>query len=157
MARRLTDAEVVAIYGDVLKFRQEDGTLSAMWGATHLTRFKLPGPIPYIDGGIVRQVLCHVLVWKELFGIFNTIYAQPEAWQSINDYGGCFEFRRNRNDQSAISRHAWGIAVDIDVKDNPNGAKGDMHPGVIKAFKDAGWVWGGDFHKPDPMHFEKGI
>ena len=66
----------------------------------------------------------------------------------------------------AVGRHAFGIAVDINPSSNPscgvtvacrgyNDLITDMPPEVVQAFKDAGFIWGGDWEDhPDPMHFE---
>jgi hypothetical protein len=31
-----------------------------------------------------------------------------------------------------------------------------MHKGIIKVFEDYGFLWGGVWRTPDPMHFEAG-
>jgi len=65
-----------------------------------------------------------------------------------------------------LSTHAFGIAVDINPTTNPRcGVTNrhccyyqlvtDMPPSFVQAFKDAGFIWGGDWKEhPDPMHFE---
>lgn len=158
--RRPTNEEVIQKYGDIRKHILSDGTLAPSW-YLKLVRIPLPRPIPLAWGGVATKVWCHAEIAPELSNIFAIIAAHPEAWLSIGDYGGCFEFRRNRNNASEISRHAWGIAIDLDVKDNPNGDTNitaeQMHPFIIETFEKNGWIWGGRFRKPDPMHFEKGI
>ena len=63
--------------------------------------------------------------------------------------GGCYAPRRiNRfNAGGAISRHAWGIAIDINVKSG-------YHPRVVEIFNSWGFAWGGTWTSPDEMHFE---
>jgi peptidoglycan hydrolase-like protein with peptidoglycan-binding domain len=63
------------------------------------------------------------------------------------------------------SLHSAGIAVDIDPKENPF-TPGDKHGGKLKpnhvaavlAIKNTKgtrvWAWGGDWSKPDRMHFQ---
>ena len=69
--------------------------------------------------GITR---CHRLMWEPLEGALNQIleeglegYLSIEEWRSA---GGCYAPRRiSRFDAGgSISRHAWGIAIDINTK-----------------------------------------
>lgn len=39
---------------------------------------------------------------------------------------------------------------------NTYDSKGNMHKGIIKVFEDYGFLWGGAWRTPDPMHFEVG-
>jgi hypothetical protein len=156
MLRLLTDAEVIATYGDPSKYIMPDGTIRELWRAAVLDSFALPKPLPLAWGGTASRISCNKKLRPELERIFVKLAAIPEAWGTINDYGGCYSWRRNVNDRRKLSRHSWGIAVDLDVADNPNGSRGDVHPLVIQAFYDEGWLWGGWFTStPDPMHFEK--
>ena len=50
--------------------------------------------------------------------------------------------------------HAFGLAVDLNVKENPLGSSGNMDPRVVEIFEDWGFEWGGLWARPDPMHFE---
>ena len=75
---------------------------------------------------------------------------------------GCFEDRANVNNPSVLSFHAYGLACDWNVAQNPNGAPGygrsgqyvlpaATHDVVAKYCAQ----WGGDFKgTPDPMHIE---
>ncbi|MDR0591021.1 MAG: M15 family metallopeptidase [Candidatus Nomurabacteria bacterium] len=56
------------------------------------------------------------------------------------------------------STHSWGITVDINWDDNPQGSahKTDMPPELIRSFNKYGFFWGGDWDGStyDSMHFE---
>src|SRR3712207_3383582 len=70
------------------------------------------------------------------------------------DYAGCYAPRRIPGSGS-LSLHAWGLAVDINASDNPQGAEPTMDPRIVAAFEDAGFTWGGRWPTaPDGMHFE---
>ena len=73
-------------------------------------------------------------------------------------YGGCFSARVTRslagNAGHNLSRHTWGAAIDLNPSDNPYGGAPHMDQRVIDAFVRHGFVWGGTFLIPDPMHFE---
>ena len=72
--------------------------------------------------------------------------------------GGCFIARETRslsgNSGHNLSRHTWGAAIDINPSQNPYGGASRMDGRVIDAFRRHGFVWGGSFLVPDPMHFE---
>ena len=155
MLRLLTDAEVISKYGDPASHIDEDGDVKPSWRASILETFPLSKPLVLAWGGQATKVSCHKLVLEDAKHIFDALARIPEAWKSINDYGGCYNFRRNARDRSKLSRHAWGIAFDLDVRDSVSG--GRIHPLVIQAFYDRGFYWGGFFTTPDEMHFEKAI
>lgn len=66
---------------------------------------------------------------------------------------GCWVPRRIAPGE-AISRHAWGIAVDVAPSANPGGTFADQDPRVVEAFLRRGFTWGGEWLVPDPSHFE---
>jgi len=72
-----------------------------------------------------------------------------------SDYGGCFVPRVVRGG-SSLSHHSWGSAIDVNVSTNPLGARPHQDPRLVRAFAQAGFVWGGRFLRPDGMHFEYG-
>lgn len=159
MPRRLSDAQVAATYGNPEQFLGLDGTVNERgWKTAILGGFQLPSPLKLSWGSAyASRVSCHRAVELELAEIFAEIFANKEAWDSIGTYGGCYMFRQNRNNHRALSRHCWGLAIDIDVLDNQNGdSTPEMHPAIVEAFERRGWVWGAHFPTPDPMHFEKG-
>jgi hypothetical protein len=153
MLRLLTDDEVIAKYGDYRPHVSEDGLVKPIWPQTILEVFQLPKPLPLSFGGIATKISCHKTVKTELENLMYRLVKLPEVWESINDYGGCYNFRRVRMRPQYVSRHSWGIAVDLDVKDSDKG--NNPHPLLIQGFYDIGWYWGGWFRTPDRMHFEK--
>jgi D-alanyl-D-alanine carboxypeptidase len=70
---------------------------------------------------------------------------------------GCWNVRYKRTVGSAISVHAWGMAVDINASTNPLAAEltTDMPDAFVQAFKDQGFTWGGEFSGfKDSMHMQ---
>ena len=63
--------------------------------------------------------------------------------------GGCYAPRRiSRFDAGgAISRHAWGIAIDINTITG-------YSPRIVEIFNSWGFAWGGTWTSPDEMLFE---
>ena len=92
-------------------------------------------------------------------------YWKDDIWK--NDLAaGTYACRQNVNDQSQMSMHSFGLAIDINPSKNPNCPKDALCNGkkdkitdipdcVVQAFKNNNFVWGGDFRSvKDTMHFE---
>src|SRR5690606_7173663 len=69
-------------------------------------------------------------------------------------YGGCFAARTIDPDGDRLSRHAWGVAIDINVDMSRPDLGPIPPPSVRDIFAAHGFRWGGDFRTPDNHHFE---
>lgn len=80
-------------------------------------------------------------------------------------FGGAYNYRLMRG-LNTLSMHAYGCAIDLDPQRNYLGDRTPHftpdHP-VVKAFRDEGWIWGGDWNgngssaderRCDGMHFQ---
>jgi hypothetical protein len=107
---------------------------------------------------IIGEVTCHRLMIPQLQAALSEIESAGLANElRPNDYGGCYVPRFiDRNPSLPLSMHAFGLAVDINVSTNQLGTEGDMNPRIVEIFERWGFVWGGDWSRPDPMHFELG-
>ena len=142
----LPTALVKEMFGD-FQIKERDGvwiTTEPEWREENIQNKRLP---------ILGITRCHRLMWEPLEGALNQIleegleeYLSIEEWRSS---GGCYAPRRiNRFDAGgSISRHAWGIAIDINTKSS-------YPPRVVQIFNDWGFAWGGTWTSPDEMHFE---
>lgn len=76
--------------------------------------------------------------------------------QNSNSMGGCFVGRYNRlaRKYGSPSRHAWGMAFDINTNTNQQGATPQLKCGIVRIFRQWGFAWGGGFYPADGMHFE---
>jgi len=71
----------------------------------------------------------------------------------------CFCWRLQRGSLVKLSIHSWALGPDVNPDTNPMQKPGDrvvtdMPPLFINGFKQAGFDWGGDFHRPDSMHYQ---
>lgn len=118
------------------------------------------GIVPYswqghvVAGGVANGT-------QPLWDAFLTALA-PHIPGGITSLGG-FENRNNVNNPSAVSFHAYGLAIDINASQNPNGAAGygrtgvGVIPGQVVHDLAARYCMesGVDFTgTPDPMHAE---
>lgn len=70
--------------------------------------------------------------------------------------GGCFNSRMMRgSDQGfALSRHAWGIAIDFNPSTNRFGGETNLSTDFGDVMRRWGFSWGSTWTIPDGMHFE---
>ena len=142
----LPTALVKEMFGD-FQLKERDGTwitTEPSWREENIQTKRVP---------ILGSTTCHRLMWEPLEGALNQILDEGLAYTlSLQDFkksGGCYAPRRiNRFDAGgSISRHAWGIAIDINTKSS-------YHPRVVEIFNSWGFAWGGTWTSPDEMHFE---
>jgi hypothetical protein len=74
----------------------------------------------------------------------------------LQTYNGSWVIRATRGRQ-LLSAHSWGIAIDVNASSNRLGQKPTLSAGFVAAFTRAGFAWGGNFHRPDGMHFSLGF
>ena len=142
----LPNALVKEMFGD-FQIKERDGvwiTTEPQWREKNIQNKRMP---------ILGITRCHRLMWEPLEGALNQIleegleeYLSIEEWKSA---GGCYAPRRiSRFDAGgSISRHAWGIAIDINTKSG-------YPPRIVDIFNSWGFAWGGTWTSPDEMHFE---
>ncbi len=70
--------------------------------------------------------------------------------------GGCFNARLIRGGDKgfALSRHSWGIAIDINPSTNRYDGGVTLSEEFGQTFRDWGFAWGAGWLRPDGMHFE---
>jgi hypothetical protein len=124
-----------------------DGTITqdAQWVASHIVTRKVP---------ILGAVQCHKVMIPQLTAALQEIQKTGLAG-SIKQYGGCYVPRFQGSDRTKpLSMHAWGLAFDINVATNQQGARPQMDPRVVAIFEKWGFRWGGRWSPPDGNHFE---
>jgi len=105
---------------------------------------------------ILGPVQCHRLMLPQLGAALAEIERRGlSRLIDPSEYGGCYVPRFiGRDPRRALSMHAFGLAVDINVSSNPEGTRGNMDPRIVAVFEKWGFEWGGRWARPDPMHFE---
>jgi hypothetical protein len=107
-----------------------------------------------VDLPIFGRTQCHRVMVPQLSAALNEIIALG-LQDLITDYSGCYVPRHMLWDPAkGISRHAWGLAFDINVPTNGYGHAPTLDSRIVDVFKRWGFKWGGDFDVPDGMHFE---
>lgn len=142
----------------------------------------------------IGELVVHKKVAEEITQIFKELYEAKfaiEKMKLIDEYGAsddlsmadnntsAFCFREVAGKKGTLSKHSYGIAIDINPVQNPyvkgkrispeagkeymdrvNVRKGMVVKNDIcyKAFKERGWIWGGEWKTlKDYQHFQKTI
>lgn len=150
-------------YGDP---RGQNGGPSAKWEKENLMLVIQPWKLVTAwDGRPVNGIRVNIRCAESLDRVLKEIWAAAlkskrpqdliEMW-GMTLFGGGYNFRVMRGG-SALSMHSWGCAVDFDPARNALGSKKPNFagcPSVLNAFAREGWTWGGEWKKPDAMHFQ---
>lgn len=107
------------------------------------------------DVPILGAVTCHRALVAPLRRALGRLRRQGLArLVDPGDYAGCHAPRRIPGSGS-LSLHAWGLAVDVNASENPQGSEPRQDHRVVRAFEREGFTWGGRWPTaPDGMHFE---
>lgn len=152
----LTDEQVIKIYG-------QPGD------PANLTTIQLPYPmrIAWDTKTTVTRMQCHKLAAPHFLATFSQLLAQyglPKIQElGIDLFGGCVNVRPMRGSKTKWSRHAWGIAIDLDPA--RNGLKTSWansqffkvdYKQMLAIFEKNGFISYGKDRGYDAMHFELG-
>ncbi|MFN2526278.1 MAG: M15 family metallopeptidase [Actinomycetota bacterium] len=117
------------------------------WVERHITVGRVP---------ILGNVRCHRKLFPQLRGALREVRDRGLAHTIRPDeYAGCFNSRYVATlPGTRISRHTWGLAVDMNVNGNSFGQTPHQDPRLVKIMEKWGFAWGGRWPLPDGMHFE---
>jgi hypothetical protein len=153
--------EITAFYGPpgVRDVREPD-----------LVRFVFPYPMFLYDTDkVLTTHRCHRKIRASLEGVLETVRDQLGMEfireNHLDHYFGCYNPRPMRAQSNSISRHSWGIAIDIAATQNTfrtpwqEDKIGDPHYAempveFIEIFERAGWKSGARAWGKDAMHFQ---
>lgn len=148
----LTTSQIISKYGQP--------------GTTNLIQMPLPFPmrIAWDTNTTVNRIQVHKLVAPKLEEALKeilSVYGLPEIQKlGIDLFGGCYNYRKMRGG-SDWSRHAWGIAIDLDPAHNPLKASSKTaqfakpaYKNMIDIFYKHGFLSLGREKNYDWMHFE---
>jgi hypothetical protein len=121
--------------------------LAPGWTSRHITTDNVP---------ILGRVTCHRKLFPQLRGALRELKRRGKSHVIRRDeYAGCFNPRFVAASPGIrISRHTWGIAVDLNTSNNAYGAEPHQPRVLVNVLRKWGFLWGGVWMTPDGMHFE---
>ena len=133
------------------------------WVHENLTDVKCPWVL-HIDKIILHSIQINKKCAASLERILQYIWIKAGSTQEAIEalhydrYSGSYNYRPIRG-ASALSMHAYGLAVDFDDQENQQHETRHLFQDsslIVEAFKAEGWVWGGDWSSGsiDAMHFQ---
>ena len=156
-----------SIYGDP---RGLHGRANPAWKAANIVYMPAPWPM-HMDAIRIMKFEVHKLAVDNFKAAFDNLLKAAngdlsvlEKW-GVTRFSGTYVHRAMRGLET-LSMHSYGCAIDLDAGNNmlgdptPRFAK---FPKVLKAFKDAGFTWGGDWdgdgstddqRRHDGMHWQ---
>jgi hypothetical protein len=107
-----------------------------------------------VDLPIIGPARCHREVVGALAGALDEVSSANLAGLVDPDgFAGCWNARETRAGTS-VSRHAWGVAVDLNFGANPTGLASVQDPRLVAIFRRWGFTDGSGWLVPDAGHFE---
>jgi hypothetical protein len=140
-----------SIYGDPRG--RNPSMVSAQWVASNMVRTTIPFIMTYA-GMPIKTLSFHKAAVLPFKGLFQLLLDAAKGRQATLDQwgvsitGGSFCYRTMRG-LNTLSMHSFGCALDLDPARNglsdstPRFAE---FPEVMKAFRDSGLTWGGDWN-----------
>ena len=119
-------------------------SIDPRWVAKNIEQRRVP---------ILGAVTCHRRFLGQLEAALTTVQQEHTGLLDPADFGGCYGPRLIRGG-GAISSHAFGAAVDLNVSQNAQGQEPVFEDSLVHLMGSFGLDWGGDWLLPDGMHFE---
>lgn len=101
---------------------------------------------------VIGRVTCHRELIEPLRAAMQELKDRGVE-DVVSDYAGCW-VPRTSGASGPLSSHAWGMSIDFNARVNPYGAEPRQPDVLIEVMAEHGFLWGGDWHTPDGMHFE---
>lgn len=140
-----------------------DGQPDPRWEAEYLTYIIPPYPMQWSWGGVCKKIRIHKKCAPSLVASLEEVgkkipLAKRKQFQ-LDQCGGGYNFRLMRGSARTLSVHSYGAAIDLAPLINGLGVRYESRPNmmpweVVNIFAQHGWIWGGMWGNPDPMHFQ---
>lgn len=157
--RAADDVEGDVSEGQILSFAEVKRIFGEWTYRPTNSRFVIPDKA-WEDANIVEEtvpllglIACNTKLIPQLTGAMRELIARGLGGL-IRTSNGCYSPRMQIGNTYALSRHAYGIAVDVNATRNPYGEAPSQDPRLVEVMERWGFTWGGRWLVPDGMHFE---
>lgn len=114
---------------------------------TEATGVAWPSDAPF------KRIYCN----RELIPCLNNTFLtliEKDLFKELKTFDGCWNVRPIRGTTDRWSTHSFGVAIDINAKENPLGGPIKFSEEFLQVWRDTGWKCGADFKRLDGMHFQ---
>ena len=143
----LAFADVKRIFGEFTYTPRSSGlfvTIDKSWEDANIVKVRVP---------LLGLIACNKRLIPQLTGAMRELIRTGLSGL-VKTYNGCFSPRMQVGNSYALSRHAFGIAVDLNAGRNRYGDPPRQDPRLVQLMERWGFSWGGGWLVPDGMHFE---
>ena len=125
----------------------------------HMTTLQLPPELCFSNwlssatGQPITHLYCNLDMAGALLDALTNLKDRGFS-SELKTFDGCLNIRPVRGYTGRLSTHCYGLAIDLNAKENPLGGPIALSGGFINCFIDAGFKWGGGFARVDAMHFQ---
>jgi hypothetical protein len=103
---------------------------------------------------ILGRITCHRAVLPAIEGAMRELEERNlAALVDPSGYRGCW-VPSIITPGGGVSRHSWGVALDLNFSNNPTGLASVVDPRLIEVMDRWGFISGANYLVPDPGHFE---
>lgn len=139
-------AEVKKVFGE-FTYRRTSGLFfepDPRWKAANIIETTVP---------VLGFMACNRRIIPQLTGAMRELRTR-RLEGLVRTFNGCYSPRMQVGNTFAVSRHAYGIAVDFNAGTNRFGEPASQDPRLVELMERWGFTWGGMWLVPDGMHFE---
>ena len=147
--------EIAEFYGYPHLWVREDGSAHPAWESQMVTvPFPAPLPLGWDPSSYASRARVHNKIAEVTAATFREL-SRRRLWHLLKTYDGGYTWRPQRGSRK-LSMHAYGAALDFNSATNGLGQDPDMPRAVVRVFRAFGWTWGGQWKRPDGMHYQFG-
>lgn len=140
-------ARVKRVFGE-FTFRDTSGReiqIDPAWVSQNIVTTSVP---------LLGQIRCHKTIVPLVRAAMEELERAGRAdTVRADQYAGC-QYARRIAPGAGLSRHTWGLALDLNIGSDPRGTYDSQDPALVAALTSRGFTWGGEWEYPDPGHYE---
>ena len=140
-------ARVKRVFGE-FTFRDTSGRdiqIDPAWVSKNIVTTTVP---------LLGQIRCHAVIVPLVRAAMEELERAGRAdTVRADQYAGC-QYARRIAAGAGLSRHTWGLALDLNIGSDPRGTYDSQDPALVAALTSRGFSWGGEWEYPDPGHYE---
>jgi hypothetical protein len=122
-----------------------DVVVDPAWSQENITTHAVP---------ILGRITCHRAVLPAIEGAMRELEERNlAALVDPGGYRGCWA-PSVITPGGGLSRHSWGVAIDLNFSNNPTGLASAVDRRLIEVMDHWGFISGANYLVPDPGHFE---